>query len=58
MHEQRKPAVDAGCKFMNLTHRAALRITDGRWPNLLFGMPGVELHTIGRTSGQRPARRC
>ena len=53
MHEQRKPAVDAGFKLMNLTHKAALRLTGGRWPKLLFGMPGVELHTIGRKSGQR-----
>ncbi len=53
MAEQRKPAVDAGFKFMNLTHKAALRITGGRWPKLLFGMPGVELHTIGRKSGER-----
>jgi deazaflavin-dependent oxidoreductase (nitroreductase family) len=53
MTEQRKPVVDAGFKFMNLTHKAALRVTGGRWPKLLFGMPGVELHTIGRKSGER-----
>ncbi len=52
MTEQRKPVVDAGFKLMNLTHKAALRVTGGRWPKLLFGMPGVELETIGRTSGQ------
>ena len=40
-------------KFLNVTHRTALRVTGGRWPHTLFGMPGVELHTIGRTSGQR-----
>jgi len=50
---QRKPVVDAGFKFLNVTHRTALRVTGGRWPHTLFGMPGVELHTIGRTSGQR-----
>jgi deazaflavin-dependent oxidoreductase (nitroreductase family) len=49
---QRKPLVDAGFKLLNLTHRAALRLTGGRWPNLLFGMPGVELETIGRKSGE------
>ena len=38
---------------MNVTHRTALRVTRGRWPHTLFGMPGVELHTIGRTSGLR-----
>ncbi len=52
MTEQRKPVVDAGFKLMNLTHKAALHVTGGRWPKLLFGMPGVELETIGRTSGQ------
>jgi deazaflavin-dependent oxidoreductase (nitroreductase family) len=51
MTEQRKPMVDAGFKLLNLTHKAALRLTGGRWPNLLFGMPGVELGTIGRKSG-------
>ena len=50
---QRKPVVDAGFKLLNVTHRTALRVTGGRWPHTLFGMPGVELHTIGRTSGQR-----
>jgi deazaflavin-dependent oxidoreductase (nitroreductase family) len=49
--EHRRPLVDAGFKLMNLTHKAALRVTGGRWPTLLFGMPGVELQTTGRTSG-------
>lgn len=52
MTELRKPAVDAGFKMLNFTHKAVLKLTGGRWPNLLFGMPGVELQTIGRTSGE------
>jgi deazaflavin-dependent oxidoreductase (nitroreductase family) len=52
MTEQRKPAVDAGFKLLNLTHKAVLRLTGGRWPKNLFGMPGVELETIGRKSGE------
>ena len=52
MTELRKPAVDAGFKLLNLTHKAVLKVTGGRWPNLLFGMPGVELQTIGRKSGE------
>jgi len=52
MTQQRKPVVDAGFKLLNLTHKAALRMTGGRWPNDLFGMPGVELQTIGNKSGE------
>src|SRR3984957_12329089 len=50
--EPTKPVVDAGFKLMNLTHKAVLRVTGGRWPNTLLGMPGVELQTIGRKSGE------
>ncbi len=52
MTQQGKPVVDAGFKLMNLTHKAVLRVTGGRWPNTLLGMPGVELQTIGRKSGE------
>jgi len=52
MTEQRKPVVDAGFKLLNLTHKAVLRLTGGRWPKDLFGMPGVELQTIGNKSGE------
>ncbi len=48
----RKAAVDIGFKAMNLVHKTTLRVTGGRWPRDLLGMAGVELHTIGRTSGQ------
>ena len=47
-----KPVVDAGFRALNLVHKTALRVTGGRWPRDLLGMPGVELHTIGRKSGQ------
>jgi deazaflavin-dependent oxidoreductase (nitroreductase family) len=53
MTERRRPLVDAGFKVLNLTHKAVLRATGGRWPRDLLGMPAVELHTVGRTSGQR-----
>jgi deazaflavin-dependent oxidoreductase (nitroreductase family) len=43
---------DLGLKMMNKTHRAILRFTGGRVLSSAFGMPAVELHTIGRTSGQ------
>ena len=53
MTEIRKPAADLGFKALNLVHKTALKVTGGRWPRDLFGMPGVELHTIGRKSGQQ-----
>ncbi|NMD54028.1 MULTISPECIES: nitroreductase/quinone reductase family protein [Tsukamurella] len=34
-------------------HRALLAITGGRFPKRVLGMQTLELHTIGRTSGQR-----
>jgi deazaflavin-dependent oxidoreductase (nitroreductase family) len=52
-HKEHRPVVDAGFKLMNATHRTVLRLTGGRYPKTLFGMPAVELHTIGRKSGQR-----
>ena len=46
-------AIDVVTKGMNLTHRAALAVSGGRLGRKVFGMPAVELHTIGRKSGQR-----
>jgi deazaflavin-dependent oxidoreductase (nitroreductase family) len=34
-------------------HRALLKLSGGRFPRSVLGMQPVELHTIGRTSGQR-----
>jgi deazaflavin-dependent oxidoreductase (nitroreductase family) len=51
MTELRKSTADVGFKALNLVHKTALKVTGGRWPRDLFGMPGVELHTIGRKSG-------
>jgi deazaflavin-dependent oxidoreductase (nitroreductase family) len=50
---ERRSLVDAGFRAMNWTHRAVLSASGGRYPKTLFGMPAVELHTIGRKSGQR-----
>jgi deazaflavin-dependent oxidoreductase (nitroreductase family) len=49
----RRVLVDAGFRVMNWTHRAVLQATGGKFPKTLFGMPAVELHTIGRKSGLR-----
>lgn len=44
---------DLGFKVMNAAHRAVLRASGGRIGARPFGMPVVELHTVGRRSGQR-----
>ena len=51
MSERRNIVIDVGFKALNLVHKTALKATGGRWPRDLFGMPGVELTTIGRKSG-------
>jgi len=43
---------DLVTKNMSRTHRLILRVTGGRVLNSAFGMPAVELHTIGRVSGK------
>jgi deazaflavin-dependent oxidoreductase (nitroreductase family) len=42
---------DAGSKLMNCTHRFILTASGNRLLNKPFGMPVVELHTVGRKSG-------
>jgi len=42
---------DIGAKVMNRAHRAILKITGNRVLAKPFGMPLVELHTVGRKSG-------
>jgi deazaflavin-dependent oxidoreductase (nitroreductase family) len=42
---------DFGLKMMNRIHKANLRLTGGRVLSSAFGMPAVELHTVGSKSG-------
>src|SRR5579859_2109807 len=42
---------DIGLKTMSRVHRVILRTTSGRVLNSAFGMPVVELRTVGRKSG-------
>ena len=42
---------DIGLKTMSRVHRVILRTTNGKVLNSAFGMPVVELHTVGRRSG-------
>jgi deazaflavin-dependent oxidoreductase (nitroreductase family) len=48
----RDALTDVGFKAMNTGHRAILWASGGRILHSAFGMPVVELRTIGRTTGQ------
>jgi deazaflavin-dependent oxidoreductase (nitroreductase family) len=43
---------DLGGKVMSRTHRVILKVSGGRVLHSAFGMPAVELHTIGRKTGE------
>lgn len=45
--------IEVGAWMLENGHRALLKVSDGRFPRNVLGMTPVELHTIGRTSGQR-----
>lgn len=45
------PLVDLGFKALNFVHRTILRASGARIGGSAFGMPIVELRTIGRSSG-------
>ncbi|MFC5928531.1 nitroreductase family deazaflavin-dependent oxidoreductase [Cryobacterium melibiosiphilum] len=49
----RTKLTDLSMKAMNGVHRALLRVSGGRIGWTIGTIPAVELHTIGRTSGQR-----
>ncbi|WP_078353560.1 nitroreductase/quinone reductase family protein [Mycobacteroides chelonae] len=46
-------AAEGGAWVLENAHRALLKLTGGRWPHKLGFMPTLELHTIGRKSGER-----
>jgi deazaflavin-dependent oxidoreductase (nitroreductase family) len=48
----RHSVTDIGFKVLGATHRAVLRLPLGNHLKTGFGMPFVELHTLGRKSGQ------
>lgn len=43
---------DIGFKTMSRVHRAIVHFSGGRVLGSAFGMPAVELHTVGRKSGR------
>jgi deazaflavin-dependent oxidoreductase (nitroreductase family) len=42
---------DLGFKAMSHAHRTIVQLSGGRVLGSAFGMPVIELHTVGRTSG-------
>ena len=44
---------DIGFKVLNEAHRATIRLSGGRIGRSAYGMPVVELRTVGRKTGQR-----
>ena len=58
LHEDRRMTISdfgasAGAWLLENGHRTLLAVTGGRFPKKLLGMQTLELHTIGRKSGQR-----
>lgn len=45
--------VSLGARLLENGHRTILTLTRGRWPRKLAGMQTVELHVIGRRSGEK-----
>ncbi|WP_067702532.1 nitroreductase/quinone reductase family protein [Nocardia jejuensis] len=46
---------ESGAWVLENGHRTLLTLTGGRWPHKLGSMHALELHTIGRKTGQRRA---
>jgi len=44
--------VDSGFKALNYFHRTVATLSGGRWGRRAFGMPVVDLYTVGRRSGR------
>ena len=51
MSGARHTVKDITVKLMSATHRTILKLSGGRFLRTAYGMPAVELHTVGRTSG-------
>jgi deazaflavin-dependent oxidoreductase (nitroreductase family) len=48
----RQSITDVGFRLMSSSHHAILRISHGKVLRTAFGMPVVELRTVGRKTGQ------
>ena len=49
----REVLIDVGAKLLEAGHRVMLKVTGGRYPRTVMGMQPVELHAIGRKTGER-----
>ena len=49
----RNKAIDVGAWLLENGHRAMLKVSGGRFPRAVLGMKPVELHAIGRKTGER-----
>lgn len=47
------PVISIGAQMLENGHRVALKVSGGRWPRRVMGMQPVELHAVGRKTGQR-----
>jgi len=51
--QQSDAVASIGAWMLENGHRATLAVTGGRWPKKLAGMQTLELHVIGRKSGEK-----
>jgi deazaflavin-dependent oxidoreductase (nitroreductase family) len=49
----RETLIDVGAKMLETGHRIMLKVSGGRYPRTVMGMQPVELHAIGRKTGER-----
>jgi len=49
----REVLIDIGARLLEAGHRVMLKLSGGRYPRTVMGMQPVELHAIGRKTGER-----
>ena len=50
---EREKLIDVGAWMLETGHRVILKLSGGRFPRTVMGMQPVELHAIGRKTGER-----
>ena len=51
--DSREKLIDIGAWMLETGHRVMLKLSGGRYPRTVMGMQPVELHAIGRKTGER-----